>query len=395
MDMNQPQTWLAGLSPARFMQRHWQKKPLLIRQAFDPADSRLALARSQLFLLAAQSDVQSRLVVQQSGRQGAGTAKKTATWQMQHGPFARRRLPALAQPGWTLLVQGVDLQHAPVHDLLQQFRFVPDARLDDVMVSYATDGGGVGPHFDSYDVFLLQAQGQRRWDIGRQKNLALQAGVPLKILQDFVPEQRFLLNPGDMLYLPPRYAHHGVAVGECMTYSIGYRAPSQDELAQALLTRMADQLADEADPRAAAALYRDPTQPAVDTPAAIAPALQDFARQALQQLFAHPQNTQRALGEYLTEPKSHVWFNAAHRPAHAHSAQPSAVVLDQRTRMMYDAQHIFINGEAFEAGGRDATLMQQLANQRRLNAAQRTRLSPGAAQLLGDWLQAGWVHAAA
>lgn len=380
------------------MQRYWQKKPLLIRQAFDPGDARLALSRGQLFALAAQDDVQARLVVQEQGvgkATGKNSAKPPPAWQLHHGPFTRRRLPPLAQPGWTLLVQGVDLQHLPVHDLLAQFRFVPDARLDDVMVSYATDGGGVGPHFDSYDVFLLQAQGQRHWDISCQKELALQAGVPLKILKNFVTEQSFLLNPGDMLYLPPRYAHHGVAVGECITYSIGYRAPSQDELAQALLTRLAEQIADEADPHAVPALYRDPTQPAVQMPAAIAPALQDFARQALQRLFEQPQNAQRALGEYLTEPKAHVWFDTAPHGLSVDCAKPFAVALDRRTRMMYDAQHIFINGEAFEASGRDATLMRLLANQRSLPAAQRARLSPGAEQLLSDWLQAGWAHATA
>ena len=126
---------------------------------------------------------------------------------------------------WTVLIQGVDLHHDSVHALLQQFRFVPDARLDDLMISYATDGGGVGPHFDSYDVFLLQAQGQRKWRIGRQKKFELQEGVPLKILKEFKPEAEYVLNPGDMLYLPPGYAHDGVAVGECMTYSVGFKVP--------------------------------------------------------------------------------------------------------------------------------------------------------------------------
>ena len=117
----------------------------------------------------------------------------------------------VGRPRWTLLVQGVDLHDARAHALLQHFRFVPDARLDDLMISFATAGGGVGPHFDSYDVFLLQASGRRRWKIGRQKDLTLQEGVPLKILQNFEPEQEFVLEAGDMLYLPPRYAHDGLA----------------------------------------------------------------------------------------------------------------------------------------------------------------------------------------
>ena len=152
-------------------------------------------------------------------------------WKLRHGPFARRYLPAMSQREWTLLVQGVDLHNDAVHQLMQQFRFVPEARLDDLMISYATDGGGVGPHFDSYDVFLLQAHGRRRWRIGRQKDLTLKEGIPLKVLAEFEPEEEFVLEPGDMLYLPPRYAHDGIAEGECITYSIGFRAPARAELA--------------------------------------------------------------------------------------------------------------------------------------------------------------------
>ena len=205
MDVDQPLPLLGGLSPARFMQRHWQKKPLLVRQAV--AGIKPLLSRAELFALAADAAVESRLIVR--GADG---------WQLKRGPLARRALPPLAQRDWTLLVQGVDLHDERAHALLQQFRFVPDARLDDLMISYASDGGGVGPHFDSYDVFLLQTHGRRRWRIGRQKNLSLVEGLPLKILADFQPEQEHVLEPGDMLYLPPRWAHDGVAEGECMTY---------------------------------------------------------------------------------------------------------------------------------------------------------------------------------
>ena len=159
MNIEEPLQLLGGLTPKAFMHRHWHKKPLVIRQAM-PAFT-APLDRSALFDLAALEDVQSRLVTQASP-QGA------ANWRFRNGPFARKALPPLKQPGWTLLVQGVDLLDDRVHALMNQFRFVPDARLDDVMVSYATDGGGVGPHFDSYDVFLLQAHGRRRWRIGQQ-----------------------------------------------------------------------------------------------------------------------------------------------------------------------------------------------------------------------------------
>ena len=135
-------------------------------------------------------------------------------------------MPPLAQPGWTLLVQGLDLHLQAAHELLSRFRFVPDARLDDLMLSYASDGGGVGPHLDSYDVFLIQVHGRRRWRIGRAKDRSLVDGLPLKILRHFEPEHEWLLEPGDMLYLPPLWAHDGVAVGECMTASVGFRAPA-------------------------------------------------------------------------------------------------------------------------------------------------------------------------
>ena len=163
---------------------------------------------------------------------------------MRHGPLPRRSLPPLRQAGWTLLVQGVDLFVDAAHQMLRPFRFVPDARLDDLMISYASDGGGVGPHVDAYDVFLLQLQGRRRWRIGRVRDASLVEGAPLKLLRRFEPSQEWLLEPGDMLYLPPAWGHDGVAVGECMTASIGFRAPRAGELAQALLLGVADAAAD-------------------------------------------------------------------------------------------------------------------------------------------------------
>ena len=375
MNIDLPLTLLGGLSPATFMKRHWQKKPLVIRQAIPGFSA--PLERAELFDLAAQDDVQSRLVIQ--------TPEVVATpWRLKQGPFARKALPALKKPGWTLLVQSVDLYDARVRALRDQFRFVPDARLDDVMVSYASDGGGVGPHFDSYDVFLLQAHGQRRWRIGRQKKLDLQPGMPLKILANFEPEQEFVLNPGDMLYLPPRYAHDGVALGECMTYSIGFRAPGAGELAQELLQRLADQAREEVGD----ALYRDPGQIAQTHAARIPADLAQFAQVALDKALHDPLAVQRALGEYLTEPKAQVWFEGAPPDARA----SPGVRLDRRTTMLYDDAHVFINGESFLASGRDASLMRLLADAQSLTAAQFARLSAPARELVTGWVQAGWLN---
>ncbi len=378
MNIHESLQLLGGLSPQTFMRRHWQKKPLVIRQAipgFKPP-----LDRTDLLDLAAQEEVQSRLVVQEN----AGGARP---WRFKHGPFNRKALPPFKQPGWTLLVQGVDLLDQRVHALMNQFRFVPDARLDDVMVSYASDGGGVGPHFDSYDVFLLQAHGQRRWRIGRQKDLSLQPDMPLKILAHFEPEMELVLDAGDMLYLPPRYAHDGVAVGECMTYSIGFRAPSRAELAGELMQRLAEDAAD----AVGDSLYADRTQVALAQTGEIPESLVAFARKALEDALCDPLALQRVLGEYLTEPKAHVIFDTRMVDCEGDGLE-GALVLDRRTRMAYDAQHVFINGESFLASGRDAESMRLLADERNLGAAKVKRLSAPARDLVQDWLEAGWIH---
>lgn len=390
MDVNQALSLLAGLTPAQFMRRHWQKKPLLVRQAlpgFKPV-----LSRPELFRLAAREGVESRLITQNK-----------AGWRMKQGPFAARSLPALSQAAWTLLVQGVDLHEQKAHQLLQQFRFVPDARLDDLMISFATPGGGVGPHFDSYDVFLLQASGRRRWKISKQKDLTLQPDVPLKILQNFEPEQEFVLEAGDMLYLPPRYAHDGVAeaatgpdgkAADCMTYSIGFRAPARRELAAELLHRLAEFSEDAAEASSddARGLYRDPGQAATSTPAALPAALAAFAGEAVLKALQDPLAVACALGEYMTELKPSVWFDepgVEWDPSQA----GAGVCLDARTRMMYDQYHVFMNGESYRAMGADARLMQRLADQRVLSARELGKASRAAMDLLADWHEAGWLRA--
>ena len=370
MDITQPLTLLGGISPERFMRHYWQKKPLLIRQAV-PAIQPL-LARAALFALAGQDDVESRLI---------SRATQGGAWRLRHGPFARTAIPKLSQPGWTLLVQGLDLHLDAAHALLEQFAFVPRARLDDLMVSFATDGGGVGPHFDSYDVFLLQAQGQRRWRIGRQKDLTLQPDVPLKILRDFQPEQEWLLEAGDMLYLPPRYAHDGVAQGECMTYSIGFRAPAQGEWAQDLLQRLADVAGD-----ATGVRYADRDQAATAQAGAIPADLNTFARRALEKVFSDPLAFERSVGESLTEPKANVFFTPTA------DALRGGIVVDRSTRLLYDERHLFINGEAYRAGGKDFALLIDLANLRSLSEREVKGLSAQARSLLQEWLEMGWIH---
>ena len=229
MDVNAPTPLLGGLSAARFMQRHWQKKPLVVRQAWPGVQP--PIDRSALFDLAGQQGVESRLLTCFDDR-----------WRLRHGPFTRRTLPSTKKARWTLLVQGLDLHWQAAHEMLSHFRFVSDARMDDLMISYATDGGGVGPHLDSYDVFLLQVHGQRRWRIGPVANPELVDGLPVKILRHFEPTEEHVLEPGDLLYLPPLWGHDGIAQGECMTCSMGFRAASANELSRELLQRLADDL---------------------------------------------------------------------------------------------------------------------------------------------------------
>jgi 50S ribosomal protein L16 3-hydroxylase len=277
-------------------------------------------------------------------------------------------------------VQGVDLHDDAAHALLRQFRFVPDARLDDLMISWASDGGGVGAHVDSYDVFLLQASGRRRWRIARRFDAALDARAPLKVLRRFVAEQEYVLEAGDMLYLPPHWAHEGVAVGgDCMTCSIGMRAPQRGELAAELVQRLAETVDD-------AVLYRDAGCAPAAKPAAIPAGLGEFAAGAVRRLAAQPGGVARALGEVLSEPKAHVWFEKR-----STAWRPGAVALDRRTRMLYDARHVFVNGESLAVRGRDAALLRKLADERTLGAAKVRGASRGVKALLKDWHAAGWL----
>ncbi len=372
MDLATSTPLLGGLSPQAFMRRHWQKKPLLIRQAVPGAMP--LLGRAEVFELAASDAVESRVVEQRAGR-----------WALRHGPFKRTSLPALKQRGWTLLVQGLDLHLEAARGLLDRFRFIPDARLDDVMVSYASDGGGVGPHVDSYDVFLLQTLGRRRWRVGRVRDPVFEPGVPLKILQGFEPEHDWLLAPGDMLYLPPGWGHDGVAEGECMTCSIGFRAPGREELGREILQRMLDA----AEPPATNRLYRDAGEAATVAPGRIPPALNAFAADAVARvLAADPGSLACSLGELLSEPKPGVTFE----PVDAVIASPFGARLDRRSRMLYDDAFVFINGESYRAAGRDAALMRSLADRRQLTERECQALTIPARGLLAEWLQAGWLQ---
>lgn len=366
-------TLLGDLTPAQFLRDYWHKKPLVIRQAIP--GFRPLLAREALFAMAADEDVESRLITHFQG-----------DWKMQSGPLPK--LPPLGKKEWTLLVQGVNLHDDGADALLRRFNFIPDARLDDLMISYAADGGGVGPHFDSYDVFLLQAHGKRRWRIGAQKDLSLAEGLPLKILRRFEPQQEFVLEPGDMLYLPPHYAHDGVAIGECMTYSVGFRAPSYQELGEAFLQFMGDAIA-------LPGRYADPDLKPSAQPAEISRTMLERVAAELNKVRFTADDVTIFLGEYLSEPKAHTVFDPPARPLSAtRFAQNSAkrgVTLSRKTQMLYRGRHVFINGESFGIDRADKAVLSALANRRSLDGAETANASQDVREAFYEWYCDGWL----
>lgn len=379
-------TLLGGLTPAQFMRRYWQKKPLLIRQAIPGIQA--PLSRDELFELADSDDAESRLITH--FRQ---------SWAMEHGPFAPDELPSVKKRDWTLLVQGVNLHDDRARELLDRFRFIPDARLDDLMISYATDGGGVGAHFDSYDVFLLQVHGKRRWRFGAQRDLSLKEGLPLKVLQRFEADEEWVLEPGDMLYLPPHIAHDGVAEGECMTCSIGFRAPSAAELSGQFLYYLAERMEDISSSRGKGELrYRDPAQPAVTNPAQMPPLLIERVGAILANIEWNEKDVAGFLGTYLSEPKANVVFDPPQRPLNEkrfiERAKQSGLKLDKKTVLLYDKHAYFLNGERELMSPKARKWLPELADKRYLEGKRFVTLSGESSMtvLLHEWYCAGWIQ---
>jgi 50S ribosomal protein L16 3-hydroxylase len=368
---------LAGMTPRAFLARHWQKRPLLVRAAIE--GFRGLLSPRELMRLACRDDAQSRVVVR-DGR----------TWQVHHGPFKPAFFRRLGAQRWTLLVQDVNHFLPDAHALLARFRFVPDARLDDLMVSYAPPGGGVGPHFDSYDVFLLQALGRRRWLVSAQRDLALVEGAPLKLLARFRATREWVLAPGDMLYLPPRYAHDGVAVDECMTYSIGFRAPAWQALGSAFLGYLQDHLE-------MGGLYQDPRLKPARHPARIGGDLLRQAQGQLARIRWSRADVVRFLGGWLTEPKPHVFFSApkarVSRAVFLSRARREGLVLAPKSRMLYAGGSVFINGESERPKATALRALQALADAGGIRVTGREPAH--LVELLQRWQRAGWLEFAA
>jgi len=368
---------LGGRTPAAFMSQYWQKKPLLIRRALPEVDD--TFTRDRLIELACRDDVDARLVVRERGH-----------YSLTHGPFARRYFRGLPATDWTLLVQGVNRVDAASDRLLRKFSFVPYARLDDVMVSYAAPGGGVGPHFDSYDVFLLQGSGRRRWRYGKQSDRSLVPNVELEILRRFSPRCDVVLAPGDMLYLPPEIAHDGRAVDACITYSIGFRAATHAEITQAFLDFLRDDL------RFPDGRYADPDARPTQSPARVEAAMRRRVTATLAKLRWSGSDVGRFLGCYFSEPKPIVRFRPPANPLgkRAFVAKTAArgLTLDQGTQLLYDDVSFYMNGEAIAFRGAGSELLRRLANRRMLSTRECGALGAPLGGVLYEWYRYGFVQ---
>lgn len=351
--MSKPIALLGGLTAEQFLSEYWQKKPLLVRGALTDVGPHADFA--VLSELATREDVESRLIEFKGGQ-----------LQLEHGPFKKNRFKRLPAGDWTILVQSANHHLPHVADILWQFDFLPYARLDDLMISYAPPGGTVGPHFDSYDVFLLQVGGKKRWMISGQEDVSLIEGAPLRILQHFEADETFDLEHGDMLYLPPKYAHYGVATEPGMTYSIGFRAPAADELANQFLMYLQDHVCAEG-------RYADPDLKAQSDPALISTEMVQQVSQILQAVRWDESIVADFLGHYLTEPKAHVFYDAPESPldedAFVAAVTEKGVTLDLKSQILFVHDRMYCNGEALEVEAGEWDIWKKFANQRRLAAS--------------------------
>lgn len=380
--MMNPLSHIAGLPVEQFMKEDWHTRPRLFRQAF-PSFAPLC-DLDTIAEMASDEDIESRLI--QHSKEG---------WTLEHGPF--EELPSMKKKAWTVLIQGIDHHLPEAYELLQLFRFIPDARLDDVMLSLASDGGGVGPHYDSYDVFLLQMHGKRRWKIGPLLNAELEDNVPLKILKNFQPTEEFVLEPGDMLYLPPNYGHDGIAEGTCSTLSIGFRAPTQAEVLSGILRDLADQV--DRDPVMSSSLFSDPGRGLQKNPAELPNDVLDFGSTLFQQFTQKTPQILRSVGCLLTEPKPHVYFASNTDDQETHeiisTLSERGIALSMKTKMLYKDQFFFINGEAVNpTAPLTVKQLQMLANQHEMEPADATEALKNSEfqYFLVGFAKAGWVE---
>ncbi len=375
--MNLPLQLLNQLTPEQFLAEYWQKKPLLIRQAIP--NFKGLLSPEELAGLACEEDVQARII-----------SFKKDKWAVKNSPFDETDFTKLAKAGWTLLVQNVNHYLPTAADLLAQFNFIPHARLDDLMVSYAPKGSGIGAHVDSYDVFLLQGAGKRKWQISSQADLSLIENAPLKILQNFAPQQEWILEAGDMLYLPPQIAHCGTSESDdCMTYSIGFRAPKTQELQHEFLNYLQDNIN-------ADGLYADADIKLQNHPAEISDAMVKKVSDMLQKLTWDKNNIADFLGQYLTEPKLDVVFELPKQISKAAFTKQLATKtlwLSLKSQLLFTQNNFYLNGEKLDVPAAIVNELKHLADKKtlKLTGLQANIHAVAGDALFGAYL-AGYVH---
>lgn len=364
---------LRQIGVRKFLKAHWQRAPLFVPNSLSNLQD--LLTPDELMGLATNPRCRSRLITRRGN-----------AWGVRHGPFEPASLRRLPKRGWALLVQDVNLVSRPAHDLMMRFNFIPYARMDDLMVSLAPEGGGVGPHFDSYDVFLLQGCGSRRWEVSAQTDLTLQEDLPLRLLRSFSPELAYDCHPGDLLYLPPGVAHNGVALETCMTYSIGFRSPSFDELVSGFLAYVEDN-------HEAHGLYSDPSPSPTTSPSMIPGAMLRAVHSEISRLALSPANIRRFLGSYLSEPQPHVLF---HPPSRGLSGanfrerlRRGGATLDLASRLLWSGADIFINGELVRLPPPCKPYLVTLADTRRLGPG--LDLPEEMIETLHEWHRAGYL----
>ncbi len=380
---------MSTLDPARFdaasfLRDYWQKKPLLIRNPW--TNWRNPLEPDELAGLGCEPGIESRLI--------SSAADALA---LEHGPLPPDRFDALGTAPWTLLVQAVDHHVPAVADLIQPFRFIPNWRIDDVMVSFATTGGGVGAHFDQYDVFLVQGLGRRRWQVGGMcdETTPLLPHDSLRLLADFEPVADYVLEPGDILYVPPGIAHEGTSLGnDCMTYSIGFRAPSVGELVDGWTEHLLDTSGD--DDR-----YTDPDLTVPESPGAIAPQALDRLHTMITERLGDKLAFARWFGEFTTAPKPSEIDWTPDDPFDAERvemelASGAEIVRNSASRFAFieeeeDAVSLFVDGTAYHCSAEAAEVARILCNAQYLGVNATQRVSSDVVALLVILLNAGAV----
>lgn len=391
---NQPVTWLGGLTPNQFMRDYWQKKPLLVRGAFPDFEPTVSI--DDVLALCQDDRAESRLVRQ-----------TRAGWALHHGPFTAKQIPSNRSSRWTVLVQQVNTLMPEADLFLDAFRFIPEARLDDLMISVAGPDGGIGAHVDSYDVFLVQASGERRWEIAARFKPALLDGAPLKILRQFRAESSWNLAPGDLLYLPPNVAHRGTAIGkDCMTWSVGFRAPSPLDLADRVWANHWESRTQSP--------WSDPWLAATKSPGAIPEKLLTAMVKQVTEHFSGLSNQAaiaQSLAQSLSEPAANAVFEAPPRPdslsRFLKKSGQFGLRLACATRLLYRGRDFFMNGEPLPLAGAEGSrktpagtgkksqnvqdFLKELSDFRQLDCKACVSLPPALQDALYNVYRAGWI----